>query len=74
MREPYFLQDNTNFSHTLKPNMQHLLKDISSTGAYYTNSILLDDLIQPTTLVTENNFTPISVLNTLSLLDDSYEQ
>jgi len=74
MREPYFLQDNTNFTYKSKPNTEQLLKDVSTTGAYYTNSVLLDDLIQPSTLVTENNFAPISIVNTLSLLDDSYEQ
>jgi len=74
MREPYFLQNNINLSYTLKPNTQHLLKDLSSTGVYYTNSILLDDVIQSINLINENNLTPISAINTLSLLDDSYEQ
>jgi hypothetical protein len=73
MREPFFFNENMDLPIELKPLTQSALKDISLTGDYYANSISLDDLAQPSSLVLKENFSLIPLTTNLFSADESYE-
>jgi hypothetical protein len=73
MREPYFLTDNLALKLKTKPLTTGASKDLSLTGYYYTNGISSDDLLNPTTLTSESDFSLVPLMTTLFNLDDSYE-
>jgi hypothetical protein len=73
MREPYFLTDNLSLKLKGKPLLVGASKDLSLTGHYYTNSISSDDLLNPTNLTSESDFSLVPLMTTLFNVDDSYE-
>jgi hypothetical protein len=73
MREPYFLVDNLSLKLKTPALKNSVLKDLSLTGDYYTNSILTDDLLNTTNLTSESDFNLIPLATTLFTMDDSYE-
>jgi hypothetical protein len=73
MREPHFFNDNLALKDKTKSLTSGLLKDISLTGNFYTNTIQADDYINSTLSFSENDFNLNSLVPTLFLIDDSYE-
>jgi hypothetical protein len=73
MREPYFLNDNLSLKLKSKPLMSGASKDLSLTGNYYTTTVTADDLLNPTNLTTESDFSLVPLMTTLFNMDDSYE-
>jgi hypothetical protein len=73
MREPYFLNDNLSLKLKSKPLMSGASKDLSLTGNYYTTTVTADDLLNPTNLTTESDFSLVPLMTTLFNMDESYE-
>ena len=73
MREPYFLNDNLELKLKKKPLSVGALKDLSLTGHYYTTTVTADDLLNPTNLTSESDFSLVPLMTTLFNIDDSYE-
>jgi len=73
MREPYFLNDNLSLKLKSKPLLAGASKDLSLTGNYYTNTVTADDLLNPTNLTSESDFSLVPLMTTLFNMDDSYE-
>jgi hypothetical protein len=73
MREPYFLNDNLSLKLKSKPLLSGASKDLSLTGNYYTTTVTADDLLNPTNLTSESDFSLVPLMTTLFNMDDSYE-
>jgi len=67
------LVDNLNLKLKSKPLSENLLKDLSLTGNFYTNTVIADDLLNSTILTNESDLNLVPLATTLFTLDDSYE-
>jgi hypothetical protein len=67
----FFYPKQFNFVVDAEPSLQSLVKDISSTGAFYANSIFFDDHVLPTNLVSTKTYSMLTNVPGIEGIEDS---